>query len=116
MGFECRIGIIGHPATPNDEVMNLEHLGEPEWRRISLAQKHGRKTLAHFGIPMIAEGFFGGSDEVNIALVRAYQQAPGSDLGADNPEEIAPTIVAEIHAWSAGRADRSLGLHEGPIH
>lgn len=40
----------------------------------------------------------------------------GLDLGADNPEEIALAIVAEIRAWSAGRDGRSLSVREGPIH
>ena len=40
----------------------------------------------------------------------------GLDLGADNPEEIALSIVAEIRAWSADREGCSLSLREGPIH
>lgn len=40
----------------------------------------------------------------------------GLDIGADNPEEIALALVAEIRAWSAGRDGRPLTLREGPIH
>ena len=40
----------------------------------------------------------------------------GLDIGADNPEEIALALVAEIRAWSAGRSGGPLTLREGPIH
>lgn len=40
----------------------------------------------------------------------------GLDIGADNPEEIALALVAEIRAWSAGRNGGPLTLREGPIH
>ena len=40
----------------------------------------------------------------------------GLDIGADNPEEIALSLVAEIRAWATGRDGRSLRLREGPIH
>ena len=48
---------------------------------------------------------------------RGKLHAPlGLDIGADNPEEIALALVAEIRAWSAGRDGRPLTLREGPIH
>lgn len=40
----------------------------------------------------------------------------GLDIGADNPEEIALALIAEIRAWAAGRAGGPLTLREGPIH
>ncbi|WP_395088886.1 XdhC family protein [Armatimonas sp.] len=40
----------------------------------------------------------------------------GLDIGADNPEEIALALVAEIRAWSAGRSGGPLTHREGPIH
>ena len=40
----------------------------------------------------------------------------GLDIGADNPEEIALALVAEIRAWSAGRNGGPLTLRKGPIH
>ena len=40
----------------------------------------------------------------------------GLDIGADNPEEIALSLIAEIRAWSAGRGGGALTLRAGPIH
>lgn len=40
----------------------------------------------------------------------------GLDIGADNPEQIALAIIAEIQAVSAGRAGQSLRQRSGPIH
>jgi xanthine dehydrogenase accessory factor len=40
----------------------------------------------------------------------------GLDIGAENPEQIALAIVAEIQAVSAGRAGQSLRERPGPIH
>ncbi len=40
----------------------------------------------------------------------------GLDLGAENPEEIALSIVAEVQAVLAGRDARSLSGNNGPIH
>lgn len=40
----------------------------------------------------------------------------GLDIGADNPEEIALSLIAEIRAWSTGRGGGALTLRSGPIH
>ncbi len=40
----------------------------------------------------------------------------GLDLGADNPEEIALAIIAEIQAFSAGRSGTSLRDRHEPLH
>ena len=40
----------------------------------------------------------------------------GLDIGADNPEEIALALLAEIQAWAAGRHGGPLTLREGAIH
>ena len=48
---------------------------------------------------------------------RARLRAPiGLDLGADGPEQVALSIVAEIQAELAGRDARPLRLRERPIH
>jgi len=44
-------------------------------------------------------------------------QAPiGLDIGAETPESIAISIVAEIQATLTGRAGGMLKLRRGPIH
>ena len=49
--------------------------------------------------------------------MRRRLHAPiGLDVGADNPEEIALSIVAEIQAARAGRAAGFLRDHRAPIH
>ncbi len=49
--------------------------------------------------------------------MRRRLHAPiGLDLGADNPDEIALSIVAEIQAARAGRAAGFLRDHRAPIH
>jgi xanthine dehydrogenase accessory factor len=40
----------------------------------------------------------------------------GLDIGAENPEQIAVAIVAEIQAVAAGSAGQSLRERSGPIH
>jgi xanthine dehydrogenase accessory factor len=40
----------------------------------------------------------------------------GLDIGAETPESIAVSIVAEIQATLAGRAGEMLKLRGGPIH
>lgn len=51
------------------------------------------------------------------AADRARMHAPvGLDLGAERPQEIALSIIAEIAATLAGASGGSLGAREGPIH
>ncbi len=48
--------------------------------------------------------------------LRTLRAPVGLDLGADNPAEIALSIVAEIQATLAGRAGGPLSDRQGPIH
>jgi xanthine/CO dehydrogenase XdhC/CoxF family maturation factor len=48
--------------------------------------------------------------------VRDLRSPVGLDLGADNPEEVALAIVAEITAVLHGRSGLALSAHGGPIH
>jgi xanthine/CO dehydrogenase XdhC/CoxF family maturation factor len=50
-----------------------------------------------------------------VALPR-LRTPVGLDLGADNPEEIALAIVAEITAVMHGRPGVALSSRDGPIH
>lgn len=51
------------------------------------------------------------------AAQRARLHAPvGLDLGADSPEQVALSIVAEIHATLSGRNAKPLRERAGPIH
>lgn len=57
IGFETIQLSIAWASRPALEVLNLEHFDEPhhviEWhRRIEKAQRHGFRTLAHFGLPV----------------------------------------------------------------
>ncbi len=40
----------------------------------------------------------------------------GLDIGANTPEEIALSIIAEIMAFFSSKTDESLGNFEGAIH
>jgi xanthine dehydrogenase accessory factor len=54
---------------------------------------------------------------MDLAMFPERLRAPlGLDIGADTPEEIALSLIAEIRAWSAGRSGGALSLRAGSIH
>ncbi|MGI8748838.1 MAG: XdhC family protein, partial [Deinococcus sp.] len=52
-------------------------------------------------------------DPAQLARVRS---PVGLALGAEAPEEVALSILAELMAWRRGGSGRPLSGHEGPIH
>jgi xanthine/CO dehydrogenase XdhC/CoxF family maturation factor len=54
--------------------------------------------------------------EPDEVLLRKIHNPVGLDIGAENPEQIALAVLAEIQAATAGRPGGFLRDRKGPIH